>query len=141
MREVLNAAQTGPGAAVPAIHGKHRMRELLAEIHHKAWAATASVAALAAACALAKLALPAVLAAAAVGAMLMWISEEEKRILAAMAPVGDAPPPALVPAAPRPMVRVRDWANPFPAPRAVRRQRVGGRRVRRRHAHAAAWCD
>jgi hypothetical protein len=55
------------------------MRELLAEIHHRAWLATALAATLTAVFALLHLALPAALAAMATGGILMWISEEETR--------------------------------------------------------------
>lgn len=116
------------------------MRELLAEIHHKAWLATASVAATASVCALLKLVTPAVLAAGAVGVMLMWICEEEKRLLEAMAPGDAALPPALIPVARPSATRVREWASPFPVGRPSRRQRAKGRRDRR-HAPVAAWCD
>jgi len=119
------------------------MRDLLAEVHHRAWTATAVAGALAALCAAAQLALPAVLAAMAAGAILMWRSEEENRVVAAMAPV--APPasaPILVPTAPPApalpaptrdaAAAVREWASPFPASRSVRRQRPQpGRRARR----------
>ena len=121
------------------------MRDLLAEVRHRAWTATAVAGALAAFCAAAQLALPAVLAAMAAGAILMWRSEEENRVVAAMAldvPSAPASAPILVPtAAPAPMLpaptrdaanAVREWANPFPAPRSARRQRPQpGRRARR----------
>ena len=101
------------------------MRDLLAEVRHRAWTATAVAGALAAFCAAAQLALPAVLAAMAAGAILMWISEEENRVVAAMAP---APAPAQVPVlvlapAGAPAAVVREWADPFSARRPVRRQR------------------
>jgi hypothetical protein len=122
------------------------MREFLAEVHHRAWIATFVASALAAACALAHLELPAALAA---GGILMWISEEENRLVAAMAPdPGPVPAPVSVPAAAAPparapAVRVREWASPFPASRLVRlqRQRAQGRRARRRHVAIAAPSD
>ena len=119
------------------------MREFLAEVHHRAWIATALVSALAAACALLHFALPAALAAMAAGAMLMWISEEESRLVAAMAP-GPDPAPAIAPA-PAPArdaaIRIREWANPFPAPPSARRQRPHGRRTRRQGVTAAIPSD
>ncbi len=116
------------------------MRELLAEVHHRAWAATALAGGLAAACASARLALPAVLAAMAAGAILMWLSEEENRVVAAMAP-GAAPPPASPVPARGPVVVVREWASPFPAPRPARRQRPQGRRAHRKRIAAAVPSD
>ena len=111
------------------------MREFLAEVHHRAWLATAVTAALAAACALLRVPLLAAVAAMATGALLMWISEEEHRLLTAMAP-GDAPMPApdLAPLpACGPAVCVREWVSPFPASRpAAPRQRAQGRRAGRR---------
>jgi hypothetical protein len=119
------------------------MRDLLAELHHRAWTATAVAGALAALCAAAQLALPAVLAAMAAGAILMWRSEEENRVVAAMAldvPSAPASAPILVPTAATPTpvptrdatAAVREWASPFPASRSVRRQRPQpGRRARR----------
>ncbi len=130
------------------------MREFLAEVHHRAWIATGLAGALAAACASAHLALPAALAAMTAGAIMIWISEEETRLLAAMvadeafpAAPGDAavsapvpaPAPAPIPAAVR--VRVRDWTSPFPAPRPARRQRPQGRRVHRQLVAAATLSD
>ncbi len=130
------------------------MREFLAEVHHRAWIATGLAGALAAACASAHLALPAALAAMTAGAIMIWISEEETRLLAAMvadeafpAAPGDAavsapvpaPAPAPIPAAVR--VRVRDWTSPFPAPRPARRQRPQGRRVHRQLVAAATLPD
>ena len=134
------------------------MREFLAEVHHRAWIATGMAGALAAACASAHLALPAALAAMTAGAIMIWISEEETRLLAAMvadeafpatpgdaavsAPVpapAPAPAPAPIPAAVR--VRVRDWTSPFPAPRPARRQRRQGRRVHRQLVAAATLSD
>jgi hypothetical protein len=112
------------------------MRELLVEVHHRAWLATALAAVLAAACALLGFASPAALAAMAAGALLMWVSEEERRLLAAMAP-GDDPIPAPVLAA-VPVrgsaIRVREWASPFPAGRPAPRQRPQERRAGRRRA-------
>ncbi len=126
------------------------MREFLAEVHHRAWIATGLAGALAAACASAHLALPTVLAAMTAGAIMIWISEEETRLLAAMVPgeapataPGDAavsaPVPARDPAAVR--VQVRDWTSPFPAPRLARRQRPRGRRVHRQLVAAATLSD
>jgi hypothetical protein len=127
------------------------MRDLLAEVHHRAWTATAVAGALAVFCAAAHFTLPAVLAAMAAGAILMWTSEEENRVVAAMASVPapvrastPVPAPALVPAvapapapapsapAPGPAPVVREWASPFPAARPARRQHPQqGRRARR----------
>jgi len=119
------------------------MRELLAEVHHRAWLATALAGGLAVASAALRLPLPAAMAAMATGALLMWISEEKHRLVAAMAPGGDPiPAPALPPVlAPVPpggsAVPVREWANPFPASRPTRRQRQQGRRAGgRRHGGA-----
>jgi hypothetical protein len=111
------------------------MRELLAEVHHRAWLATAVAGGLAVACAALRLPLAAATAALATGALLIWISEEKHRLVAAMAPGQDpvpAPvlPPVPAPAAPRgSAVPVREWANPFPASRPTRRQRQQGRRA------------
>ena len=111
------------------------MREFLAEVHHRAWVATTVAGVLAAACALAHLALPAALAAMAAGAILMWISEEENRPVAAMTPDDALPPAPALAAAPVPArdsaVLVREWKSPFPVPRRARGKRPYGRRVRR----------
>ena len=140
------------------------MRELLAEVHHRPWAATVVAAVLAAFCAAAHLALLAALAAMAAGLVLMWISEEENKVVAAMgmAPVvtptsAPAPPlaPALDPAptptlttapalpvpARGPVAAVREWASPFPAPRPARRPRPQGRHARRRPVAALVPSD
>ncbi len=132
------------------------MREFLAEVHHRAWIAAAVVGALAAACAFAQFALPAVLAAMTAGAILMWISEEENRLVAAMAPGADpmaAPVVAPVAAAPvaspvpapdadRPSaVQVREWTNPFPASRPARRPHPQGHRAGQRRVAAMALSD
>ena len=121
------------------------MREFLTEVHHRAWTATALASALAVVCALLGLALPTALAAMAAGVILMWISEEESRLVAAMTP-DDAPPPIPEPAAlPVPAtdsaVRVREWKSPFPMPRPARRQRSHGRRARRWRVAAAVSSD
>jgi hypothetical protein len=101
---------------------------------------------LAVACASLRLGLPAVVAVMATGAILMWISEEEKRVLAAMRPEGagpvpapelpslPSPAPAPVPAGDASAIRVREWANAFPAPRRDRRERQVGRRAAGRRA-------
>ncbi len=126
------------------------MREFLAEVHHRAWIATGLAGALATACASVHLALPTVLAAMTAGAIMIWISEEETRLLAAMVPgeapataPGDAavsaPVPARDPAAVR--VQVRDWTSLFPAPRPARRQRPQGRRVHRQLVAAVTLSD
>ncbi len=111
------------------------MRELLAEVHHRAWLATAAAGGLAVASAALRLPVPAAMAAMTAGALLMWISEEKHRLVAAMAPDQDpipAPvlPPVQAPAAPRgSAVPVREWTNPFPASRPTRRERQQGRRA------------
>ena len=117
------------------------VRDLLVEIHYRAWVAAAVAGAVAAACASLQMAFPATAAAMAAGAILMWISEEEKRVLAAMADADAAAlPPALAPSAPAPAAPVpandwaapvRAWANPFPSPRALRAAGRLGRRARR----------
>ncbi len=128
------------------------MRELLAEVHHRAWTATALVSTFAVACAALGFVLPAALAAMAAGVILMWISEEESRLVAAMAPTVAAAGAAADPPAPAralaptpacgPAVRVRDWANPFPAARPARRQRPPrGRQARRVRVAAAMPSD
>jgi hypothetical protein len=119
------------------------MRELLAEIHHRAWLATALAAALTAVFALLHLALPAALAAMATGGILMWISEEETRVVAAMAPAAMAPANDLAPvlaAAPAfgSAVLVREWSSPFPGSRSARSQRPQDRRAGRRHHRTEA---
>ena len=137
-----------------------RMRELLAEVHHRPWTATAVACALAAFFAAMHWALPAALAAMAAGLVLMWTSEEENRVVSAMATAPTAAPaPPMVPAstpvpafvqtaappvpananaAAVPAVQevpaVREWTNPFPAPRSARRPRLQGRRAHRQHA-------
>ena len=121
------------------------MREFLTEVHHRAWTATALASTLAVVCALLGLALPTALAVMAAGMILMWISEEESRLVAAMTP-DDAPPPIPEPAAlpvpaPDSAVRVREWKSPFPMPRPARRQRSHGRRARRWRVAAAVSSD
>ncbi len=121
------------------------MREFLTEVHHRAWTATALASTLAVVCAAAGLALPTVLAAMAAGVILMWISEEESRLVAAMTPDDASLPVPALDAASVPArdsaVQVREWKNPFPAPRHARRQRSHGRRVRRWHVAAAVSSD
>jgi hypothetical protein len=116
------------------------MRDLLAEVHHRPWLATALAGALAAVCALLRSPLPAALAAMVAGLILMWISEEEHRVVAAMGPGDDAlPAPDLAPApaaapATGSATRIREWASPFPAPRPARLARQQGRRTGGRRA-------
>ncbi len=111
------------------------MRDFLTEVRHRAWTATTLASASAVVCASLGLALPTALAAMAAGVVLMWISEEESRLVAAMTPDDASLPVPALDAAPVPArdsaVRVREWKNPFPAPRHARRQRLHGRRVRR----------
>lgn len=132
------------------------MRDFLAEVHFRAYAFAAVVCTLAVACASMRLGVPAAVAMMAAGVILMWISEEEKRVVAAMASSGDPmPAPDLAPApssarisapasAPTPVlepvpgrgsaVRIREWANSFPAPQPARRDRQAGRRAGARRA-------
>jgi hypothetical protein len=111
------------------------MRELLAEVHHRAWLATAVAGGLSVASAALRLPLPAAMAAMTAGALLMWICEEKHWLVAAMAPGQDpipAPvlPPVPAPAAPRgSAVPVREWTNPFPVSQPTRRHRQQGRRA------------
>ena len=119
------------------------MREVLAELHHKAWLAAGLASALAASFALLHCALPAALAAMVAGGLLMWISEEENRVVAAMAPAS-APMPAVTVPTSQAAVRVRDWASPFTAPQPVRWREPQQRRAhhgRRRRAGARAASD
>lgn len=129
------------------------LRDALAEIHYEAWTAAALAGTVAAGAALADVPTVAAASAMAAGLILMWICEEEKRVLAAMADTSAAPMPvpASVPAAPaaalvpanddRPLAPavsepqpdaagpLRQWANPFPAARSARRPRPADRRA------------
>ena len=111
------------------------MRDFLTEVRHRAWTATTLASASAVVCASLGLALPTALAAMAAGVVLMWISEEESRLVAAMTPDDASPPAPALAAAPVPArdsaVLVRDWKSPFPVPRRARGKRPYGRRVRR----------
>jgi hypothetical protein len=110
------------------------MREVLAELHHRAWLAAGLAGVLVASFAFLHCALPAALTAMAAGGLLMSISEEENRVVAAMVPA-NAPMPAVIVPTSQSAVSVRDWASPFPARRPTRwrgpqERRAHGRRRR-----------